>query len=77
MEGKVAFSSMGDWLPEKVARTWCTADVALYLNRRLRPFTALNSWTGGISTGCNSWTELHLNRGLPGGAVYDLSAGRH
>jgi serine/threonine protein kinase len=24
--------------------------VALYLNRRLWPFTALNSWTGGLST---------------------------
>jgi hypothetical protein len=31
---------------------------ALYLNRRLWPFTALNSWTGGVSTGCNSWMEL-------------------
>src|ERR1700755_598792 len=25
--------------------------VALYLNRRLLPFTALNSWTGSLSTG--------------------------
>src|SRR5271166_6603307 len=29
--------------------------VALYLNRRLWPFTALNSWTGGLSIGLNSW----------------------
>jgi hypothetical protein len=36
--------------------------VALYLNRRLWPFTALKSWTGSLSTGFNSWTELHLNR---------------
>jgi hypothetical protein len=38
------------------------AGVALYINRRLWPFTALNSWTGSVSTGCNSRTELHLNR---------------
>jgi hypothetical protein len=31
------------------------ASVALYLNRRLWPFTALNSWTGGLSVGLNSW----------------------
>jgi hypothetical protein len=30
-------------------------DVGLYLNRRLWPFTVLNSWTGGLSTGLNSW----------------------
>ena len=53
-----------------------TAPVALYLNRRLRPFTALNSWTGSLFTGSDSWTELHLNRGLPGSAVYDLSTAR-
>ena len=29
--------------------------VALYLNRRLWPLTALNSWTGGLSIGLNSW----------------------
>src|SRR5271157_1004733 len=29
--------------------------VALYLNRRLWPFTALNSWTGGLSIGLHSW----------------------
>jgi hypothetical protein len=28
--------------------------VALYLNRRLWPLTALNSWTGSLSTGFNS-----------------------
>jgi len=39
--------------------------VALYLNRRLRPFTALNSWTGSRSTAFNSQTELHLNRRQP------------
>jgi hypothetical protein len=31
------------------------AGVALYLNRRLWPFTALNSWTAGLSIGLNSW----------------------
>jgi hypothetical protein len=30
------------------------ASVALYLNRGLWPFTALNSWTGGLATGLNS-----------------------
>jgi hypothetical protein len=34
-----------------------TVVVALYLNRRLWPFTALNSWTGGLATGLNSWTN--------------------
>jgi hypothetical protein len=33
---------------------WSTG-VALYLNRRLWRFTALNSWTGGLSVGLNSW----------------------
>src|SRR5262245_35883081 len=47
--------------------------VALYLNRRLWSFTALNSWTGSQSIGFNSWPELHLNRGLPRERVYDLS----
>ena len=36
----------------------------------------LNSWTGSLFTGSDSWTELHLNRGLPGSAVYDLSTAR-
>ena len=36
--------------------------VALYLNRRLWPFTALNSWTGSLFTGLKSWLGLHLNR---------------
>ena len=31
------------------------AGVALYLNRRLWLFTALNSWTGGLSIGLDSW----------------------
>jgi integrase len=53
------------------------AGVDLHLNRRLWPFTALNSWTGSLSTGFDSWTELHLNRGFPGSAVYDLSTDRH
>jgi hypothetical protein len=35
--------------------------VALYLNRRLWSFAALNSWTRSLSTGFNWWTELHLN----------------
>jgi hypothetical protein len=35
------------------------AGVALYLNRGQWPFTALNSWTGSLSTRFNSWTELH------------------
>jgi TnpA family transposase len=35
--------------------------VALHLNRRLWPFTALNSWTGGVSTGCNSWTDVDFS----------------
>ena len=39
-----------------------TTIVALYLNRRQWPFTALNSWTGTRSTRFNSWTELYLNR---------------
>jgi hypothetical protein len=39
--------------------------VALYLNRRLSPFTALNSWTGSRSTGCKSCLEQHLNRRQP------------
>src|SRR5271166_1440618 len=34
--------------------------VALYLNRRLWPFTALNSWTGGLSIGLNSWKHCTL-----------------
>jgi hypothetical protein len=40
-------------------------DVALYLNRRLWPFTALNLWTGSPSTRFNSGTELYLNRRQP------------
>src|SRR5262245_39163342 len=36
-------------------------DVALYLNRRQWPFTALNSWTGSRYAAFNSRTELHLN----------------
>jgi hypothetical protein len=52
------------------------AVVALYLNRRQWPFTALNSWTGSRSAAFNSGMELHLNRGLPGSAVYDLSTVR-
>ena len=32
-----------------------TTIVALYLKRRLWPFTALNSWTGGLPIGLNSW----------------------
>jgi Tn3 transposase DDE domain len=32
-----------------------TPSVALHLNRRLWQFTALNSWTGGLSIGSNSW----------------------
>jgi hypothetical protein len=61
-----------------VTSTSKTLNVALYLNRRLWPFTALNSWTGSLSTGFNSWTELHLNRGLPRPRerVYDLSTVR-
>jgi hypothetical protein len=39
-----------------------SALVALYLNRRLWPFTVVNSWTGSLSTAFNSWMELHLNR---------------
>src|SRR5215813_3453720 len=39
-----------------------TEAVGLYLNRRLWPFTALNSWTGSLSAGFKSWLELHLNR---------------
>src|SRR4029077_14951432 len=39
--------------------------VALYLNRRLWPFTALNPWTGSRSTGCKSCLEQHLNRRQP------------
>jgi hypothetical protein len=58
--------------------------VALHLNRRLWSFTALNSWTGSLSTGFKSWLELYLNRRQPrftfvlgsSTAVYDLSAGR-
>ena len=41
------------------------ARVALYLNRRLWPFTALNSWTGSLFGGFKSWLELHLNRRQP------------
>ena len=33
-----------------VAAALVTCSVALYLNRRLWPFTALNSWTGSLST---------------------------
>src|SRR5262249_6421739 len=40
-------------------------------------FTALNLWTGSLCTGFNSRMELHLNRGSPGSAVYDLSTARH
>jgi hypothetical protein len=39
--------------------------VALHLNRRLWPFTALNSWTGSLSSGFKSWLELYLNRRQP------------
>lgn len=35
--------------------------VALHLNRRLRSFTALNSWTRSLSIGLDSWSELYLN----------------
>ena len=42
-----------------------TVVVALHLNRRLWPFTALNSWTGSLSTGFKSWLELYLNRRQP------------
>ena len=45
-----------------------------YLNRRLGPFTALKSWTGILFTAFNSWTELHLNRGLPPSVVDDFRA---
>jgi hypothetical protein len=38
------------------------ADVAVYLNRRLWPFTALNSWTGGLSIDLQSVETLYLNR---------------
>ncbi len=41
-------------IPEEV-RVFVAAHVALYLNRRLWSFTALNSWTGGLSIGLNSW----------------------
>jgi hypothetical protein len=34
--------------------------VGTSLNRRLWPFTALNSWTGSLSTAFNSWTELQI-----------------
>src|SRR5215469_2397936 len=39
--------------------------VALHLNRRQWPFTALNSWTGRRSAAFNSRMELHLNRRQP------------
>jgi hypothetical protein len=39
--------------------------VGTSLNRRLWPFTALNSWTGSLSTGFKSWLELYLNRRQP------------
>jgi hypothetical protein len=39
--------------------------VALYLNRRQWSFTALNSWTGSLSTGFDSRPELHLNHRQP------------
>ena len=42
--------------------TWRATGVALYLNRRLWPFTALNSWTGGLSIGSNFVETLYLNR---------------
>src|SRR6202023_3376920 len=41
--------------PSKTPTCGCVTSVALYLNRRLWPFTALNSWTGGLSIGLNSW----------------------
>ena len=47
--------------------------VALYLNRRQRPFTALNSWTGSLSTASKSGMELHLNRRQPRVRVCRLS----
>jgi len=39
----------------RVSAHFGIALVALYLNRRLWPFTALNSWTEGLSIGLNSW----------------------
>jgi hypothetical protein len=57
-------------LPEPRWFLLCTTEgktlaVALYLNRRQWPFTALNSWTGSRSAAFNSGTELHLNRRQP------------
>src|SRR5262249_42748492 len=37
-----------------VAARGLRGGVALHLNRRLWPFTALNSWTGSVSTGRNA-----------------------
>jgi hypothetical protein len=48
-----------------VVRRVRATDVALYLNRRQLPFTALNSSIGALPTGFDSWTELHLNRRQP------------
>jgi hypothetical protein len=55
------------------ARNALLAVVAIIRHRRgsarektsLLSFTALKSWTGSLSTGFNSWTELYLNRRLP------------
>jgi hypothetical protein len=41
--------------PITTPTAWKELAVALHLNRRLWQFTALNSWTGGLSIGSNSW----------------------
>ena len=51
--GLQELGSRGNWYEDSFHTT--IADVALYLNRRLWPFTALNSWTGGLSIGLHSW----------------------
>jgi hypothetical protein len=44
-------------------RTGRPPSVALYLNRRLWPFTALNSWTGSLSIDLDSWKGWTRSRG--------------
>jgi hypothetical protein len=68
LEDPRASLKKGVWGESRLAFESIVEDIALYLNRRQPPFTALNSWTGSLSTGLKSWLELHLSRGLPWGA---------
>jgi hypothetical protein len=77
-EGYLTDSALLDKLvaekPEALAEG-IKSECRAVLKSRLWPFAALNSWTGSLSTRFNSWTELHLSRGLPWGACLRFKHG--